>query len=223
MTKLSKTNWFAVLTGVLVMAFGALGMTYSQHDNEQTRLNQELAQAQLLLNRPTNNFAEEKRRLDDTLLKSRSEFESLRATLSPGNESIEAYDNLFKVAQVSQVRIIDITATPPSRDKIGSTPFSALSLGVRLQGQSADILRFISTWTEQNITGVVRSVAVTRSRDRLSGNADNITSTDNVTATDNITATDNVTDNLTVPFVLPAGPDRLTATVSIVIYTYQGN
>lgn len=219
MIKLSKTGWLIILIGLLAIAFSALGMTYSQQNREQTRLNQELALAQLLMKKTSSNYAEEKRSLEDSTVKTRAELGTLKATLSPGNESIEAVDTLFQIADACQVTMVDIASAPPAPENVSGMPFSALSLAVRIRGRSADILQFISNWTEKNITGIVKSVAITLSTDRVSENV-----TDNTTITDNITGiiTDNVTDNLTLLVEMPLEPGRLIANINLVIYTYKG-
>ncbi len=159
--KLSKTSWRMLMSGVIIITFAGLGMAYSQRTNDQSRLSQELAQAQLILAKyPPDELVSQKDELKKSLTQGQSRLEALKASLSPVVQSIEANDSLFDIAEASGVEVIGTRSKAPSAQELNGAEYSVLSLKVKLEGDVANIIRFIYTWAEENPTGVVESVRI---------------------------------------------------------------
>jgi len=154
-------SWILLVGGIFVIVLAGLGLTYSQQTGQQDRLNQELAQAQLILNKSSSDgLASEKEDLEGRLVQAASWLKTLKTSLSPVVESIESSDSLFYIAETCDVEIVKISSSAPSVQEIDGVKYSALGLRVKLEGEVPDILRFIHSWTEQFPTGEVKSVRV---------------------------------------------------------------
>jgi hypothetical protein len=150
-----------LIGGAILITFAGLGMSYSQQTNDQSRLNQELAQAKLILTKSSpDGLASQKDELEKRLAQSQSRLEALRANLSPVVQSIEASDALFDIAEASGVEVIGTRSNAPSAQELNGAEYSTLWLGVKLEGEVANIIRFIHAWTEEHPTGVVKSLRI---------------------------------------------------------------
>ena len=159
--KLTKASWLMLMGGIFIIVFAGLGLAYSRQTQEQTRLAQEMAQAQLILAKSSPaELSSEKDELEKRLTQSQSQLEALKASLSPVVQSIEASDALFDIAETCGVEVIGSRSTPPSVEALNGVGYSTLCLKVRLEGDVTNIIRFIHTWTEENLTGVVKSVRI---------------------------------------------------------------
>lgn len=217
--KLSKTSWFVILVGVLIVAFAALGMAYSNQGGEQARLDKDLAQAQLILSKFSSNFQAEKQELNDKMSQAKAEIDVLKPVLSPSIESIEAVDSLFKIAQNCNMVILNVTASALAKEKLNGANYATVQLTVKVQGQQTNILGFITEWTKTNPTGVIQSVETTLSVNK------NPATTDNTTANTTDNTTDSVTDNTTdlnLGQIILSGATDYVTTLKLVTYTYRG-
>ena len=161
MTKLSKASWRMLISGIFVIVFAGLGMAYSQQSQDQSRLSLDLAQAQLILAKTSpDELSSQEDELEKRLAQSQSQLETLKASLSPVLQSIEASDALFDIAKTCGVEVVGSRSTATSTEKLSGINYSTLWLMVKLEGQVANIVRFIHTWTEENPTGVVKSVKI---------------------------------------------------------------
>ncbi len=161
MMKLSKTSWLMLMSGVIIITFAGLGMAYSQQTNDQSRLSQELAQAQLILSKSSpDELVSQKDGLEKRLAQGQSRLEALKTSLSPVVQSIEASDSLFDIAEASGVEVIGTRSNAPSAQELNGAEYSVLSLKVKLEGDVANIIRFVHAWTEEHPTGVVKSLRV---------------------------------------------------------------
>ncbi|MFC2123001.1 hypothetical protein ACFLRP_04890 [Bacteroidota bacterium] len=159
--KLTKTSLIVFTSGILVIALAGLGMAYSRQSSDQSQLNQELAQAQLILDKAASDeLLTQKDELDKRLTEGQSQIQILKIRLSPELQSIESSDDLFITAEKCDVEIMSIRSTPPESKKLNGLDYSALEFRVRLEGEVADIIRFIHMWTEEHPTGLVQTVRI---------------------------------------------------------------
>ncbi len=217
--KLSNAKWLIILVGVAVIAIAGLGMAYSKESDEQSQIDGDLAQAQLILSKSTSNFQAEKQELNDKMSQAKAEIDALKPVLSPSIESIEAVDSLFKIAQNCNMAILDVAATVPGKDKLNGANYATVQLTVRVQGQQTTILGFLTEWTKANPTGVIQSVETTLSVNK------NPATTDNTTANTTDNTTDSVTDNTTdldLGQIILSGATDYVTTLKLVTYTYRG-
>jgi len=150
-----------LMGGIFIIVFAGLGMAYSRQTQEQTRLAQEVAQVQLILAKSLPaELSSEKDELEKRLAQSQPQLEALKASLSPVVQSIEASDALFDIAETCGVEVVGSRSTRPSVEALNGVGYSTLCLNVRVEGDVTNIIRFIHTWTEENLTGVVKSVSI---------------------------------------------------------------
>jgi len=148
--------------GIIVIVVISLGLSYAQQSNAQEQLNQELSQAQLILAKSApDTVSSQKDELETRLAESRSQFEALKVKISPVIESIESSDCLFDIAEKCGVEVIGTRSNPPDSQTLNGVNYSITWLKVTIEGNIDNINRFIRTWTEENHTGVVRSVRIT--------------------------------------------------------------
>ncbi|MFC1870371.1 hypothetical protein ACFLYE_03785 [Chloroflexota bacterium] len=157
--KLSKTSWLLLLVGVFTIAFAGLGLVYSKQSSEQGNLTQELSQAQLILAKssPTD-FSTQRNELENKIAQAQSEMEEVKATLSFLEESIEASDSIFAIAETCSVSVAEVRTSAPSGTDIKGVGYFIIPLTVRLEGDIPNILQFVLNWTESHPTGEVKSV-----------------------------------------------------------------
>jgi len=150
-----------LIGGIFIIAFAGLGMAYSRQNQDQSRLNQELAQAQLILDKSSpDELSAQKDELETKLAESRSQLEAHKVSLSPVVQSIEASDSIFDIAEKCNVEVVAAKSKPPSKDELNGIEYSTLWIKIKLEGNVDDIIRFIHTWTEENSTGIVESVKI---------------------------------------------------------------
>jgi len=160
--KLSKTSWLLLASGVFIIAFASLGMAYLNQSGQQTQLNQELSQAQLIIKKAsTNELVPRKEELESRLAQAKSQLKAVKASLSQTKENIEACDSLFDIAETCDVEITEISSSPPMNNaRLNEAIYTTLPLMVKLNGDMPDLIRFILNWTKENPTGVVESVRI---------------------------------------------------------------
>ena len=115
--RLSKTSWYALGIGILAIALVCLYMLYLQQGREQERLNEDLAIAQVAL--PT--LASERADLESTLTEmedklaqATSQLKTAKTNFPGGVESIEVDELLFGIAADWGLDIISLTASEAS-------------------------------------------------------------------------------------------------------------
>ena len=151
-----------LIGGIVIIIVISLALSYAQQSNAQEQLNQELSQAQLILSKSSpDTISSQKDGLETRLTESRSQLEALKIKLSPVVESIESSDCLFDIAEKCGVEVVGTRSNPPDSQTLNGVNYSVTWLRVTLEGGIDNINRFIQTWTEENHTGIVRSVRVT--------------------------------------------------------------
>ena len=159
--KLTRTSLMMLLSGILIIAFAGLGMAYSRQSSAQSQLNQELAQAQLIFNKASSDeILPQRDELEKRLAEGQSRLQILKTNLSPELQSIESSDDLFITAEKVGVEVVVTRSTPPSAENLNGIDYSTLEFRVTLEGEVADIIRFIHIWTEEHPTGLVKSVRI---------------------------------------------------------------
>jgi len=148
-------------SGILIIALAGLGMAYSRQSSDQSQLNQELAQAQLILDKASSDeLLTQKDDLEKRLAEGQSQIQILKINLSPELQSIESSDDLFITAEKCDVEVMSIRSTPPEAKKLNGLDYTALEFRVNLKGEVADIIRFIHMWTEEYPTGLIQTVRI---------------------------------------------------------------
>ena len=161
--KFSKTTWIFLAVGIFIIALASLGMIYSQQGNEQSRLSEDLALAQLRLKKyPAQQLelASQQEELESRLAKAEAELRTAKTSLRQSTESIEASDALFELAEDCHVEVTEISSPGVAAVQMEEVTLSALSLMVTVGGDVLNLIDFIYQWTHAYPTGVVKSVVI---------------------------------------------------------------
>ncbi|MFC2003460.1 hypothetical protein ACFLV4_05915 [Chloroflexota bacterium] len=220
MIKLTKTSLLLLLAGVLVIALAGLGMAYSQQTRQQSSLDQELAQAQLILTKSSpDELSTQKDGLEKKLVEATSQLETLKSALSTTVESIESSDSLFNIAENCDVEIVAIKSSAPTNEKLNGAGYSTISLTVKLEGDVFNIMRFIYNWTEECPTGVVKSVRV--NVPKVTGEEEEVAEGEGETGEEEEVETSEEEEEEVGE--IEAETQKPSADITLIIYTYQRN
>ena len=168
--RLSKTAWLILGIGIFVIALGSLYWVYLGQRNEQRQLNDSLSAKEADLSR----FVSERANGESQLTQSESELTQLESELTQATsllnsteasfpelvESIEYDEELFKIADDYNVKIISLTASEPT-DEVGENiTYPVTYFTVVIRGQTAAMLNFINAITtdEYFTTATVETV-----------------------------------------------------------------
>jgi hypothetical protein len=122
--KISKTALIVLGVGVFILVFALIFVMYSGQTGEREQLNASLTKAQGVLPE----LLAEKADLESQLAQWQSELDKAMMALSKSQgrfpksvESIEYDEVLFKLAEQSGLRIVEITASEPSGESVKGT------------------------------------------------------------------------------------------------------
>jgi len=146
--KLSRTAWLILGIGVFIITFASLYMVYFQQGREQEQLDDSLLAAQATL--PTlvsekEGWESQLTRLKSQLARATSLLADSKTSFPKSVESIEYDEELFKIADGWGLEITSLTASEPGDKKVEDVTFSVTFFVVDVEGEVADILRFINT------------------------------------------------------------------------------
>ncbi len=205
--KLSKTSWLILTAGIFIVTFASVGAARSQKIDEQNRLQEELAVAELRLSKlQFEELSSQQEELEKQLSQIISRSEAIQGMLSPPTASIATSDTLFDIAETSGVEITEIASSEPVSDDLEGITYSALPFTVRVEGDTHRLIDFIINLNDNFKTGVVKSVEI------------NIPE-----------ATENGGETGEEPAEGQSGEgeteelERPSASIRLVIYTYQGD
>lgn len=160
--KISKTTVIFLLIGIIVILAAGMGMAYTRYDREQSLLNEEIALAQLRLNKyPAQELASQKEDAQSRLAQAESQLSIAKASLHQSIESIEASNVIFDLAEECYVEVTEIQSPGIATHKIGEVELSFLPITVTIEGEVLNFNDFVYKWTQEYPTGVVESVEIT--------------------------------------------------------------
>jgi hypothetical protein len=170
--KLSKTSWLILSAGVFIVILAGLGLTRSQQLSEQTLLDEALDSSTSRLNmldvsQLELEEAELKQRLDETKV----EFDEVKDRLRQTVVSVDVTDELFRIAEYSNVEISTMTSSPQSNANLGSVPCLLTTFSANVKGTTSDLIDFVINLNSGYTTGIVRSVNISIPEDTESDNA----------------------------------------------------
>lgn len=159
--KLSKTSWLILTSSILVVAFVSVGAARSQKIDEQNRIQEELAVAELRLSElQLDEFSAQLEELEEQLSQIISQSKAIEDALSLPTENIAASGALFDIAETSGVEITEIGSSEPVRDDLEGITYSALSFTVRVEGDTSSLNDFIIALNDNFKIGAVKSVEI---------------------------------------------------------------
>lgn len=160
--KLSRKAYTVLLVGVFMVIAGGLGVAYGEQSNRQDKLNSELLLAQLRLDTyESNGFDTQLQTLEDQKLQIEADIDSFVVSLTQSIDDVNVIEALFvKLANVSDIEIIEIKSSSVIEQVLDSMDFIALPLVVTIRGNLADIIDFIKSTGQQFPTSVIESVRI---------------------------------------------------------------
>lgn len=157
--KLSKTSLVILIIGVIVVAFGILGVTRANQVKQQQRLDEELAMAEMLLSKiQLDGLRSQKDELEGRLEQAAPELETVSDDLNQPIDSITVVDSLFAVAGASGVEIVDLRSSQLGSGKLEGIDCSTIQLNMQVQGSVPDLIGFVIRLNNDFVTGVVELV-----------------------------------------------------------------
>jgi len=196
--KLSKTALLFLAIGIFVILAAILGMSYHRQGQEQSRLNEELSLVQLRFKKlpAQEQLSSQQGELESRLAKAESQLKSAKTSLYWFLQSIEASELFFELAEASQVEVTNISSPGLATETLEEVDLSGLSLTVTVAGDVPNLIDFIYKWTKEYPTGVVESVEI---------------------------IVPEVTDEEAEEEETETEEEKPSATVNLLIYTYEGN
>ena len=157
--KLGKTSWIILTIGVLVVAFGTLGIARAYQIQEQEQLNEELSVAEMRLSKvQLKELRSQKSELEVQLDQTASQLEAAKDSLRQSIESIEVTDSVFEIAEACGVEIIDVSSSELDNDNLEGIDCSIIRLTMSVEGDVPNLISFVTKLNNDFITGIVRSV-----------------------------------------------------------------
>jgi len=139
--KVSKTAFLVLGIGIFILGFAILFVLYSGQSGEQEQLSGQLATTQGLLPE----LIAEKEDLADQMAQWEGELDKAMLALSKSEgrfpksvESIEYDEVIFKLAEQSGLRIVELTASEPSDEKVKDTDITYAVTAVMVMLENAE-------------------------------------------------------------------------------------
>ena len=159
--KLSKTSWLILAAGVFIVILAGLGLTRSQQLDEQNQLDEALASSTARLNmlevsQLKLEEAELQQRLDETMV----EFDEVKDRLRQTVVSVDVTDELFRIAEYSDVEIMSMMSSAQSGGKLGPIPCLTTSISANIKGSTSNLIDFVLNLNSGYTTGIVQSVNI---------------------------------------------------------------
>jgi len=137
--KPSKKVWLILGAVILVAALVSVYMVYFRQAEERDALNGRLSAAQA----SEEKLKDEKKNLNDDLAQAESLLNASQAQFPESVESIEYGEYLFEIAEDSNVNLASLNFPKPADKKAGAVTYSVVSLSLPVSGELSDIFDFI--------------------------------------------------------------------------------
>jgi len=159
--RLGKKAQIFLAGGIFVVLMASLFMIYYQHNQEQSRLSDELSLVQLTLARfSPEKLSAQQRVLESRLTRTELELGTAKTKLRQSILSIEVTDTLFDVADTHNVEIIGIDSPGVTDEELEGVSLSILSLTAMVEGDVSNLVNFIVELSEEFPTSVDASVEI---------------------------------------------------------------
>jgi Tfp pilus assembly protein PilO len=225
--KLTKTSWIFLIAGVLIIAAVGLGMTRSQQADQKQQFEQQLLQAKKKLALiKTDDLVAQKDQLTVQIAVYNSQLNSAEAKLYSSEDSISATGDILSTAADCGVDIVTIGESEQSSESLAKTQFNAIPLNIQVQGDFDTIRDFVLALTKTFPTSAAKVVQE---------NSNPVAATDGSTQDSAAVAAPSASPEATplssptptpvaslAPTPAPITPKPVTATISLVIYSYGG-
>ena len=162
MLKLSRTSWLILLAGIFIVIVGGLGLTRSQQLQEQARLDDELAKAEMRLDKlQVKDLRQQQEELQGRLDESTVQLVATKNRLRQTIESIDVTDEFFAIAKSCSVIIESMSSSSIRSEKLEGIDCSAITLDAMVAGETSNLINFVIKLNNDFTTGIVKSVQIT--------------------------------------------------------------
>ena len=162
MIKLTKTSWWFLTIGVLVIAYTGVGAVRYQQVQQQNELKEELTVAQQELDGfQLEQLSSRQTELERQLEQATSQFEAVKAIFSQPIKSVAASSILFDIAEAYDLEVTELSSLGPASDSLEGIDCSVISLTARVEGDVTNLVSFIIKLNSQLATDVIRSITIT--------------------------------------------------------------
>ena len=208
--KLSKTSWIIITVGIIIIAFGGLGIARHQQVLEQTQLRDELSvtatRLQKIQIKPLQSqHSELQEQFDQTLLQLETAKDELRQPI----ESIDVTDAIFEIAEACDMEITRFSSSALSDDKLDGISYSVIKLTITVEGDVPNFISFVIKLNNDFGTGIASSVqmGITGASEEMEGETEGEGEGEAEEEPEEVAEEEQ---------------DRSTGTIRMVIYTYEG-
>ena len=160
--KLGKASWLMLTVGIIVVAFGSLGIARAQQVEQRTQVEEELTVAERRLdNFQLKQLYTQKGELEDRVDEAVSQLEAIQNELGQSIESIGVTESLFEIASANDVEITLISSSDIGTGKLLDINSSIVRISLNVEGDIPDLISFITALNNDFTTGVVVSAGIT--------------------------------------------------------------
>ena len=160
--RLGKASWLMLTVGIIIVAFGSLGIARAQQVEQRDQVEEELTVAERRLdNFQLNQLRAQKEELEVRLEETVSQLNATKDELGQSIESIGVTESLFEIASANDVEITSISSTDISTGKLAGITSSIVRITLSVEGDVPDLISFITALNNDFTTGVVMSAAIT--------------------------------------------------------------
>ena len=159
--KLGKSSWILLAVGVSIIAFASLGLVLFRQIDEKDQLDRELSLAQEGLNAADfTGISSQYEELDKQLLEIYLDIEDAKVAFSQPTVSITSSDELFDIARVCDVEVIEISSSDLIPEEDEGINYFFMNLAATVEGEFPNLINFVTKLNDDFESGVVKSVVI---------------------------------------------------------------
>jgi hypothetical protein len=221
--KISKASWISLIIGAIIIAAASLGWTYSQEADQQTQLNNKLAQAnQQLAQIKLDDLNAQKSQLTQQIGQVNSQIAGMKTNLSASEDSIDATNVILEDAKSHNVNVLEMTSSGLSTESVANTSLQTLTISLKVSGSIRNITGLVASLSEQFPTSAEKAVQIERVQPTTSPSP---TPTPTPVTTPEPPSTPSGTPTATstpspTPTAVPE--EEFSADITLIIYNYEG-
>jgi hypothetical protein len=160
--KLSKTSWLLLAAGIFIVLLAGLGMTRTQQIRQQTELDDALVLTTSRLDKfDVGQLELEEAELQQRLNESTAELEEVKERLHHTVASVDVTDEFFRIAEYSNVEIMNFSTSGKSVDSLGTVACLRTDISASVQGDTPDLIDFVINLNNGFTTGIIKAVNIT--------------------------------------------------------------
>jgi hypothetical protein len=159
--KLSRTSWIILIAGILVVAFGSLGVARFDQFSEEDQLKQDLAAAEKRLEKsPIKDLTIQKKALEDQLAQSQSRLDEIQQSLDRNIANIDVTSQVINIVHGCNLTVVEINSVGVMDEKLVNVPCLVDRLEIVAAGDVDDLVNLVVTLNNSFDTGMVESAEI---------------------------------------------------------------